>query len=202
MSAAKPTGAELRARRLELELSEAEAAELMSDTEWGTSHAHAICDAEERTGACLDAFLAAYAAALDAEESRFAAEPVPPEGVTTRVIDGGGCTYVSINRGCHEDLIATVWHSDALAISIEDEYASPEALEYVAALSRHIAAQHAADDRARKLAAVKAAEEAVREMFRVHGELVTKQREAVGRSLAALNAAREALAAARKEAGL
>lgn len=77
-----PTGAELRARRLELELSEAEAAELMSDTEWGTSHAHAICAAEERTGACLDAFLAAYAAALAAEEARRApAEPVPPEGV-------------------------------------------------------------------------------------------------------------------------
>lgn len=119
----------------------------------------------------------------DPPEPEAPAEPVPPEGVTTRVIDGwsatkvgcapqrSGCTYVSINRGCHEDLIATVWHSDALAISIEDEYASPEALEYVAALSRHIAAQHAADDRARKLDAVRVAEEAWEAGVAALGEL-------------------------------
>ena len=87
-------------------------------------------------------------------------EPVAPEGVTVRTFTDLKCTNVSINRGCHDDLIATVWHSDARAVSIENEYATPEALRFVADLADYRAAQHAADEQQRKLDAVRAAEEA------------------------------------------
>lgn len=107
----------------------------------------------------------------DPPEPEAPAEPVPPAGVTVRVLEGGRFSHISINRGCSDDLIATIWHGDALAISIEDAYATPEALEYVAALSRHIAAQHAASDRQRKLDAVREAEEAWEAGVAALGEL-------------------------------
>lgn len=151
----------------------------------------------------------AYAAALTAEEQRRAAapltEPVAPEGVTVRTVTDCRCTYVSINRGCHDDLIATVWHSDARAVSIENEYATPEALRFVADLADYRAAQHAAGEQQRKIDAVRAAEEVVDKARRVEDEAATDRCIADNNwetAKRALTTALDALKAAKREAGL
>lgn len=139
----------------------------------------------------------AYAAALDAEEKRRGGsqvEPVPPEGVT--VVDNG--TNLVVRRSC-KTTIAHVGR-DGRVMILHDRCADPDALEYVAALSRYRAAQHAAGDRARLEKALEEAALAESIAFRAHKDA----EDAWDEARAALTAAREAAAAfaARKEAGL
>jgi hypothetical protein len=196
VSAATPTGAELRAWRERLELSVEWAAKIISDAGLNRT-AQDVANLEASCCIARDWFATApvYAAALTAEEQRRSAapltEPVAPEGVTVRTVTDCKCTYVSINRGCHDNLIATVWHSDARAVSIEDEYATPEALRFVADLADYRAAQHAAGEQQRKLNAVRAAEEAFKEADATYSA-----------ALDARDTARKALNAAKREAGL
>ena len=196
VSAATPTGAELRAWRERLELSVEWAAKIISDAGLNRT-AQDVANLEASCCIARDWFATApvYAAALTAEEQRRSAapltEPVAPEGMTVRTVTDCKCTYVSINRGCRDDLIATVWHSDARAVSIEDEYATPEALRFVADLADYRAAQHAAGEQQRKLNAVRAAEEAFKEADATYSA-----------ALDARDTARKALNAAKREAGL
>lgn len=196
VSAATPTGAELRAWRERLELSVEWAAKIISDAGLNRT-AQDVANLEASCCIARDWFATApvYAAALTAEEQRRSAapltEPVAPAGVTVRTVTDCKCTYVSINRGCHDNLIATVWHSDARAVSIEDEYATPEALRFVADLADYRAAQHAAGEQQRKLNAVRAAEEAFKEADATYSA-----------ALDARDTARKALNAAKREAGL
>ena len=199
VSAATPTGAELRARRERLGLSREWARDSVQWPRPEGSYFVATIESGSWDTACATSTAAdairAYAAALTAEEQRRAAapltEPVAPEGVTVRTVTDCKCTYVSINRGCHDNLIATVWHSDARAVSIEDEYATPEALRFVADLADYRAAQHAAGEQQRKLNAVRAAEEAFKEADATYSA-----------ALDARDTARKALNAAKREAGL
>lgn len=200
MSAATQTGAELRAWRERLGLSEAWARD---NVPWPRPEgSYFVATIESGSWNTVDAgstaadAIRAYAAALTAEEQRRAAAPLteppmPPAGVTVRTVTDCKCTYVSINRGCHDNLIATVWHSDARAVSIEDEYATPEALRFVADLADYRAAQHAAGEQQRKLNAVRAAEEAFKEADATYSA-----------ALDARDTARKALNAAKREAGL
>lgn len=136
------------------------------------------------------------------EERRASAEPVPPEGVTVRTV--GRVDHISIDRGCGSDLFATVWHGDT-CVSLEDEFATPEALEYVAALSRYRAAQHEAGEQQRLLDAVTAAEDAMDKARRAEDEAASERCIADNNweiAKRALMDACAALDAARKAAGL
>ena len=119
------------------------------------------------------------AAALAAEEARRApAEPVPPAGVT---VENFGAD-IMVRRS--DNTTVGYVNLDGWVIILHDRCADPATLEYVAALSRYRAAQHAAGDRQRKLDAVKAAEDAVAKAHDVLADTCLT------------------LAAARKEAGL
>ena len=120
-------------------------------------------------------------------------EPVVPEGVT------GMYEGFSDVRLVTQDMLSVCYVGATGHVGM---YANsgvlPGTLEYIAALSRYRAAVHAAAGRQRKLDAVKAAEEVVDRAVAAHGPLL--QQEAA--AFLAIKRAREALNAARKEAGL
>ncbi len=138
-----------------------------------------------------DAYVAAYRAALESEEARQAAErgpvePVCPEGVR-RTGDLLGVKGQGWQLRVDRDGTIMLMPDGGDG----EPFASPDLLEYAAALSRYRAAQHAASDKQRKLDAVRAAEE--------------KCEKAKAASLAATDAfsvAVHELTAARREAGL
>lgn len=125
-------------------------------------------------------------------------EPVCPEGVTTWLVMGTtGRTCVALSR-LHNPVVVVEPDGCVISSAFDKAPASPALLEYAAALSRYRAAQHAASDRQRKLDAVKAAVAA--EMAASNAKDAAW--EAYDKTLAPLGAARAALIAARREAGL
>ena len=175
MSAATHTGAELRARREALGWSVHEAEHATYTIAGSASFVAAIEEGKwPRSAGEWN-----YAAALAAEEARRApAEPVPPAGVT---VENFGAD-IMVRRS--DNTTVGYVNLDGWVIILHDRCADPATLEYVAALSRYRAAQHAAGDRQRKLDAVKAAEDAVAKAHDVLADTCLT------------------LAAARKEAGL
>ena len=204
VTAATPTGAELRARRERLGLSEAWIEDALDETPiprpfedgvvCGNGYGETRRLSAEGDGAYgyyeaqIAVLRTAYAAALTAEEQRRAAalltEPVAPEGVTVRVVDR--VSYVSNERG----LFATVWPSEP-CVSLEDEFATPRELRFAADLADYRAAQHAAGEQQRKIDAVRAAVDAFKEADATYSA-----------ALDARDTARKALANAKREAGL
>lgn len=168
------TGAELRARRERLGLSVEWAAKIISDAGLNRTAQH-VANLEASCCIARDWFATApiYAAALTAEEQRRSAapltEPVAPEGVVVRsnnAVESHG-TIVS-QRGATD--FAVVWDDGGSPRIFGANEVSAEALEYVAALSRYRAAQHAAGEQQRKLNAVRAAEEALEKSRRAYDE--------------------------------
>lgn len=198
MTAATPTGAELRARRERLGLSVEDAADSMLVT----AHVDDIRYMEDEDARGLaDAWprsAAAYAAALAAEEARRApAEPVPPEGV--RLFREGPCVRVYSSTDRRGGSIARVDDDGTIRLCPMGDDGTPvEHIEYVAALSRYRAAQHAAGDRQRKLDAVKAAEDALEEARAAYRSIEAAR----AKACADLDRLRTAMFVARKEVDL
>lgn len=159
-----PTGAELRARREALGLSEEWA------REWTEANrrAHDIVSLSGVERECWDIALpssparrlrAAYAAALDAEEARRAnAEPVPPEGVTVAIVNRK--REVKLNGVlcfCVDTWGVCDCHTDVVPV-MSGQHWPASLVRYAADLAEWCA--HAAGEKQRKLDAVRAAEKA------------------------------------------
>ena len=126
-------------------------------------------------------------------------EPVCPEGVRLHVREDGYTSVMVPYRTGGEAAVASV-APDGRTFTlyhIAPEW-SPAILRYVADLMEHLTSKHAASDKQRKLDAVKAAVAA--EMAASNAKDAAW--EAYDKTLAPLGAARAALIAARREAGL
>lgn len=198
MSAATPTGAELRARREALGLSPAEAAMLPAfdgDYNVGDIQSMELYTDAARLAYNWNVGSVLYAAALDAEEKRRVGsqvEPVPPEGVTVHRAD---VECVSLTA------VVPVAGVEACTIVAENV----ELTRYALARWDYEQRQHAASDRQRKLDAVRAAEDAYNRAWQAHRnacEALTTARAHADDTLEVADGYKVALAAARKEAGL
>ncbi len=211
------TGAELRAWRERLGKDEAWAAQICAELSFAFYRGwprESKAGRERRDAAEgdahwdysqseADALRTAYAAALEAEEARQAAErgpvePVCPEGVKSWPGYGqfSAETYIGMD-GTGFGLVS-VGAAGEVAITHQAGACSPTLLEYAAALSRYRATLHAASDRQRKLDAVRAAEEAHDAAHKATEDAYAAYREAE----AAVGRTHSALKAARREAGL
>ena len=209
MTAATPTGAELRARRERLGLSEAWIEDALDETPiprpfedgvvCGNGYGETRRLSAEGDGAYgyyeaqIAVLRTAYAAALTAEEQRRAAalltEPVAPEGVHTFERD---------LLGQPETVIRWSSENTELFVGYRETEDDVRAARYYLELVTHRAAQHAAGEQQRRIDAVRAAEEALR----VADELIVTTNRAFMDACDAGSRAAVALAAARKEAGL
>ena len=208
------TGAELRAWRERLGKDEAWAAQICAELSFAFYRGwprESKAGRERRDAAEgdahwdysqseADALRTAYAAALEAEEARQAAErgpvePVCPEGVTVERV-AGACFVVS----CGGTRVS--FTHDGKNVYANGCTASAAALRYAADLSEYRAAIHAASDRQRKLDAVKAAEEAQWAAERAIAKIHDDYHEALDAARVTSRQASSALVTARREAGL
>ena len=202
VSAATPTGAELRAWRERLGLSEAWIEDALDETPiprpfedgvvCGNGYGETRRLSAEGDGAYgyyeaqIAVLRTAYAAALTAEEQRRAAalltEPVAPEGVHTFERD---------LLGQPETVIRWSSENTELFVGYRETEDDVRAARYYLELVTHRAAQHAAGEQQRRIDAVRAAEEAFKEADATYSA-----------ALDARDTARKALANAKREAGL
>lgn len=202
MSAATQTGAELRAWRERLGLSEAWIEDALDETPiprpfedgvvCGNGYGETRRLSAEGDGAYgyyeaqIAVLRTAYAAALTAEEQRRAAalltEPVAPEGVHTFERD---------LLGQPETVIRWSSENTELFVGYRETEDDVRAARYYLELVTHRAAQHAAGEQQRRIDAVRAAEEAFKEADATYSA-----------ALDARDTARKALANAKREAGL